>query len=180
MWRVIDVGEVRHILGAIARWRCPLCGVIFTHWPDFALPIKRYVRQEIEERVRRYVEDEARTYEEAVRENGVRITHRVEPGCPPLKMPKCIPGVRMSDEPLDCEMSRSTVWRWVGELGRRDAALREAQEVLQRRSPGSDIHRFVLTVRPQKFRLPEREGLIKTAAWWLRAIQEIRGPPDRV
>ncbi|MBF0245282.1 MAG: hypothetical protein HQL31_08425 [Planctomycetes bacterium] len=148
---------------------------MFTHWPDFAIPYKRYVRHDIEDRVRRYAEDEARTYEEAVSENGLRLIYEDWPDCPSSKMAPPIKWMR--DELLPVGMSRSTVWRWVGEFGRKEAELRVALEVIARINPRSEIHRFLMLVRSAKFRLPEREGMIKTAAHFLRALTEIRGPP---
>jgi len=83
----------------------------------------------------------------------------------------------MQDELLPVGLARSTVWRWVGELGKNAARLREALEVVARRDPCSDLHRVVLVIRPAKFRSPEREEVIKTAALLLRALTRIRGPP---
>lgn len=174
-WNVSEGNTVHHVLGAISRWCCPLCGETFTYWPEFAIPYKRYTRQEIEERVRRYVEDEARTYEEAASENGRPIIHEVGPGGPPVRMAPPVRG--MKDEPLPSSLARSTVWRWVGILGKQEAELREAMAIVSRMDPNVELHRVVLVIRPAKFRLPEREGMIKTAAWFLRVLARIRGPP---
>ena len=44
-------------------------------YPLFALPFKRYVLAFIQARCAAYVEDEARTYREGVKEGGAAICH---------------------------------------------------------------------------------------------------------
>lgn len=171
---MISGGRVRHVIGAIGRWLCPSCGRVFTHWPEFAIPRRRYVRQDVEEYPRRYVEDEARTYEEAASEDGRRIVHDAD-GALPVRMAPPIPG--MKEEPLPSSLAPSTVWRWVGWLGRQEEVLQEARDLIGKRDPSADFHRTVIVVRPAKYRSPERHVLIVTTALLLRALARIRGPP---
>jgi hypothetical protein len=51
---------------SLVRFGCPGCGKTFTHYPDFAIPHKHYTRQTIEGLSRAYVENDQKTYEEAV------------------------------------------------------------------------------------------------------------------
>jgi hypothetical protein len=51
---------------SLVRFGCPGCGKTFTHYPDFAIPHKHYTRQTIESFSRAYVENDQRTYEDAV------------------------------------------------------------------------------------------------------------------
>lgn len=166
---------VRHVLGALGRWTCPLCGESFTHWPAFAIPHKRYTRREIEERVRQYVEDEACSYRGASSYHGESILHEEGPGGPPIRMMPPMPG--MPDEPAPSHLARSTVWRWVGELGEQTRELRAALALIGQRDPNDRLHRVVVVVPLAKFRSPERERKIATATLLVRAWARIRGPP---
>jgi len=51
---------------SLVRFGCPGCGKTFTHYPDFAIPHKHYTRQTIESFSRAYIEDDQKTYEDAV------------------------------------------------------------------------------------------------------------------
>lgn len=51
---------------SLVRFGCPGCGKTFTHYPDFAIPHKHYTRQTIESFSRAYVENDQKTYEDAV------------------------------------------------------------------------------------------------------------------
>ena len=51
---------------SLVRFGCPGCGKTFTHYPDFAIPHKHYTRQTIESFSRAYVEDDQKTYQDAV------------------------------------------------------------------------------------------------------------------
>jgi hypothetical protein len=51
---------------SLVRFGCPGCGKTFTHYPDFAIPHKHYTRQTIEGLSRAYVENDQKTYEDAV------------------------------------------------------------------------------------------------------------------
>jgi hypothetical protein len=51
---------------SLVRFGCPGCGKTFTHYPDFAIPHKHYTRQTIEGFSRTYVENDQKTYQDAV------------------------------------------------------------------------------------------------------------------
>jgi hypothetical protein len=51
---------------SLVRFGCPGCGKTFTHYPDFAIPHKHYTRQTIEGFSRAYVQDDQKSYEDAV------------------------------------------------------------------------------------------------------------------
>ena len=51
---------------SLVRFGCPGCGKTFTHYPDFAMPHKHYSRQTIEGINRANVENDQKTYEDAV------------------------------------------------------------------------------------------------------------------
>jgi len=94
---VVVMRLVKRVPTHLARWKCPHCGRTFIAYPDFAVPHKHYVWQEVVERPHRYVEGAAVTYAEAAGEDGMPVFHDGEAG-----------------EREGAQMSRSTVWRWVG------------------------------------------------------------------
>ncbi len=51
---------------SLVRFICPGCGKTFTFYPDFAIAHKHYTRQTIESFSRAYVENDQKTYEDAV------------------------------------------------------------------------------------------------------------------
>ena len=57
---------VKAVFCPLVRFRCPDCGKTITSYPDFALPHKHYTRQTIECFSRAYVENDHKTYEDAV------------------------------------------------------------------------------------------------------------------
>jgi hypothetical protein len=57
---------VKAVLCTLVRFRCPDCGKTVTCYPDFAIAQKHYTRQSIEGFSRAYVQDDHKTYEDAV------------------------------------------------------------------------------------------------------------------
>ncbi len=57
---------VKAIFCTLVRFRCPNCGKTITNYPDFAIPHKHYTRQTIESFSRSYVDDDHKTYDDAV------------------------------------------------------------------------------------------------------------------
>ena len=57
---------VKAVFCTLVRFRCPDCGKTITRYPDFAIPHKHYTRQTIENLSKFYVENDEKTYEDAV------------------------------------------------------------------------------------------------------------------
>jgi hypothetical protein len=57
---------VKAVFCTLVRFRCPDCGKTITRYPDFAIPHKHYTRQTIENLSQSYVENDEKTYEDAV------------------------------------------------------------------------------------------------------------------
>jgi hypothetical protein len=57
---------VKAVYCTLVRFRCPDCGKSVTRYPDFAMPHKHYTRQTVESFSRSYVQDDEKTYEDAV------------------------------------------------------------------------------------------------------------------
>ena len=57
---------VKAVFCPLVRFRCTDCGKTITSYPDFAIPHKHYTRQTIENFSRAYVENDPKTYQDAV------------------------------------------------------------------------------------------------------------------
>jgi transposase len=57
---------VKAVFCTLVRFRCTDCGKTITSYPDFAIPHKHYTRQTIEGLSRAYVENDQKTYQDAV------------------------------------------------------------------------------------------------------------------
>lgn len=57
---------VKGVYCTLVRFKCTGCGKTFTFYPDFAVPHKHYTRQTVVHFSRSYVEDDQKTYEDAV------------------------------------------------------------------------------------------------------------------
>lgn len=57
---------VKAVFCTLVRFRCPDCGKTVTCYPDFAIAHKHYTRQSIEGFSHAYVQDDHKTYEDAV------------------------------------------------------------------------------------------------------------------
>lgn len=64
----------------------------------------------------------------------------------------------------------ATIWHLLTWLGSQTAALQTALSLLSQHDPTDDLHRFVGAVAPQKYRSPERQGILTTARRLLHVI----------
>ena len=134
---------VERVWSYLPRWKCPICGRTFTDYPPFALPFKRYALPNIQERCAAYVEDDARTYEEGVKEAGEQISH--------------------ADPDKGAKLWPSTLWRWVTALGRFPATVREALALIKQKAPSTGLFRVLgeARINESKFRSAERKLVLQ-------------------
>jgi transposase-like protein len=57
---------VQAVFCTLVRFKCSRCGKTFAFYPDFAVPHKHYTRQTVVTFSRSYVQDDQKTYEDAV------------------------------------------------------------------------------------------------------------------
>ena len=136
----------------LTRWFCPHCKSRFTYYPPFAIPKKRYVRQEIEERSLRYLEKEELSYRKASKERGMAC------------------GYKESEK----QLSHSTVHRWLGFLGAQVEMLRNLLSFITESLPHSGLHRLPLPIHPSKYRSRERKEVLQIARRLLHAQGALR------
>ena len=124
---------VEKVLSAVTRWRCRLCRLTFTGYPSFALPYKRYTAPDVVRLSRRYVQEDELSYREAVEHDGRPIFHARNDAD------------EIADDSTEGEeeqgsetvpvLAHTTVYRWIGGLGRLVGATRAAVDLIQQKDP---------------------------------------------
>lgn len=145
---------VRRAETELARWRCPDCNGTFTDYPAFAIPGKRYVKADILERSRRYLDKADATYR-AVIKSGNRST--VYEDCKGLDDGRAL--------------SQTSLWRWVGFWGRLEETLRRLLGLIMEADPVSLVHRSVRMIAPHKCRSDMRRKILQKAARLVEAAE---------
>jgi len=142
-WVVLE-RLIQKLVSLLPRWKCPLCRGTFTEYPDFALPHKRYVAPEIQQRSHVYVGQEDATYAKAAQDKEMAVCHEGDEG---QSQGQCL--------------SASTVWRWVGFLGALKATVRRAARLVRQRVPRLGLARTVYAVAARKYRSPARRQIVQ-------------------
>lgn len=147
-FRFVAGDMVRVVLTILLRWKCPLCRGTFTDYPPFAVPYKRYVRDDIEGFSERYVETDQQTYRSVVRPEKTAVGYE-----------------------NDCQrqLDHSTVWKWLGWLGRLEQRLHMMLEWIRYQSPSHGLFRELTPIAPKKYRSERRKRVLEQARLLLRA-----------
>lgn len=149
---------VKRVLSLLTRWKCPLCKGSFTHYPPFALPHKRYVRDCVFELSEQYLERDELSCRRAVEVEGMPVFHDCR-----------------DDGTIDeRSLSHSTLHRWLPFFLTLGATLREALHLIRARSTSSDLFRRVFPVAPGKYRSEQRRAVLTMALKVLSTDREYR------
>jgi len=134
---------VKQVESLLLRWKCILCKATFTEYPDFALPYKRYVTDDILRLSGRYLEQYLETYRRLVTDqtdpNRTLPTAYKQGGC----------------------LAHSTPWNWMKLLGGLPVMYQAGLELIGRFEPGTDLFRRFTPVAPRKYRSPARKKLLQ-------------------
>lgn len=143
---------VQRVVSALTRWKCPCCGTTFTLYPEFALPHKRYVRQDVCRLSERYVVDDGVSYRKAVKVNRMAVCYDAGGG-----------------RPLDDRVLwPSTLHRWIGFLGGLKDTLQRAWRLIREKSSTCDVFRQAIPVPCCKYRSEQRREVLQTCGRLLR------------
>ena len=160
-WFYVIVGRVvKRVLSTISRWKCGVCNKTFTLYPDFGLPYKRYVRQDLCRLSERYVSDDGLSYRKAVEVNRMSVFYNVPEG-----------GRDATDER---SLSHTTVHRWISFLGALKQTLSQAWQLIRAESPSCALFRSSAAVPAHKYRSEPRKQLLHTCGRVLQADQAYR------
>jgi len=145
----------------LARWQCRKCDCVFTDYPAFVLPYKRYAGFTLLHKAALYLEDAQQTYRKTTGPQGWTTGYVTPPGAPAI---------------VERKLDHSTIWRMLGWLGSEVAALLAGIPVIQDGSPRSTCHPLLGTLAPHKFRSPERERVLCQARQLLDLIANRENP----
>lgn len=146
---------VKVLVIVIARWRCSHCRYVFTDYPPFVFPYRRYASDSLLPLARNYVEQDSCSYQQAVSHSGGQFCYDASPG------QKKYDG---------WALNRSTLWRFLLFLGTQTATLQTGLQLWLEHDPLSTLHRFSGTVAPHKYRSSPREEILRHARRLLHLV----------
>jgi hypothetical protein len=156
--RVFDLRLDEFVVEVVPSWRvrfrCRPCQKVFTEYPPFALPHKRFVKQDVLAKALNYLADQqpdgqAATYRESVRDK------RVPPG--------------YANNNKGRQLSHVTLWRWLSWLGSLKNLVQRATQLVLQKDPQADLHRKSCPVAHGKTRSPQRRQTLEQATMTLHA-----------
>lgn len=149
---VIAGNSTEKVEGFLARCVCPVCAKTFTDYPDFALPFKRYIREQMQDKSKQYLEEDNSSLEE--------IAGRTVAG-----RGSC----NTSDEQY---LAASTLWRWTDYFGNLTSVLARAGSLIRSKDPSSNIFRVSCSVSTRKYTEPGRGRILRTCLCLLKTESE--------
>lgn len=145
---VIAGNWVHRFFTLLMRWKCALCGRTFTFYPSFCVPYKRLVLADITRVSGHYVEADEASYRAVVRPQGMGIGYAETPS-------------------TERQLSHTTVWRWLGDLGACRARLQAGLRLIQDKDPSLALHRQIRPVATRKYRTELRREQLQTGRFLL-------------
>ena len=158
-FRWVLCGIVRVFMTILLRWKCPLCAGTFTDYPCFAVPYKRYVRDDLERLSARYVEQDKASYRSVVRSGGLATGY---------------------EDHAERQLEHSTVWKWLGWHATQEKRSASMLEWIRYRNPSHGIFRAMVPVAPRKYRSERRKRELEQARLLLQAARVYRDLTDRL
>jgi hypothetical protein len=155
--RVFDLQLDEFVVEVIPSWRvrfrCSHCQAVFTEYPPFALPHKRFVKQDLLAKTQNYLAQqqagEPTTYRESVREQHVPPSY--------------------ANNDNGRQLSHVTLWRWLSWLASLKPLVQRATQLVLQKNPQADLHRQCCPVPLAKVRSLERRQTLEQAAMTLHA-----------
>jgi hypothetical protein len=155
--RVFDPQLDEFVVEVIPSWRvrfrCSHCHAGFTECPPFALPYKRFVKQELLAKAQNYLAqqqaDEPTTYRESIREQRVPLS--------------------CANDQNGRQLSPVTLWRWLSWLASLKHLVQRATQLVLQKDPRANLHRPCCPVPLAKVRSPERRRTLEQATLTLHA-----------
>jgi len=146
-FRFILADIVKQIESLLLRWKCILCKATFTEYPDFALPYKRYVSDDILRLSGQYLEQHRETYRRLVSDQTDR--NRTQ--------------VTAYEKKPRSSLAYSTPWNWMKLLGGLPVVYQAGLELIRNFEPGTELFRRFAPVAPRKYRSQARKRLLQRA-----------------
>ena len=137
------------------RFRCRHCLKTFTEYPPFALPHKRFIKQDVLAKAQKYLSAEKKpkcraTYREAVWEGRGPLSYAAD------------------QEGHQC--SHSTVWRWLSWLGSLNDLRERATQLIFQKDPQAHLHWEPHPIAAHKVRSEDRRKTLGQAFMMLDVV----------
>ncbi len=133
------------------RFRCSHCDAVFTEYPPFALPHKRFVKQGLLAKAQQCLADQPTdrqtTYRESIREQRVPLSY--------------------ANDHNGRQFSHVTLWRWLSWLGSLKDLVQWGTQLVLQKDPRADVHRQNCPVALAKVRSPQRRRTLEQATMTL-------------
>ena len=144
---VILESLVKKVKSFLGRFVCGLCQGSFTCYPSYALPYKRYLRPQIQEKSQEYVQESAKTYEQAASYEKGPIFHEKSDK-------KSEQSLEKTESPAnqEKEFSKSSVWRWLCFFGKQEENLTKMLSLIGQKDPQTKLFRKVYLIQPRKYK----------------------------
>jgi len=143
----LDEFVIEVILSWRVRFRCRQCQKVFTEYPPFALPYKRFVKQEVLGKAQNYLDrqppDARATYRESLREKRYPLGY--------------------ANQNKGRQLSHVTLWRWLSWLGSLKNLVQQATQLILQKDPRADVHRQSCPIADAKVRSAERRRTLEQA-----------------
>ena len=142
------LGRCIHVaLSWILRWHCLRCGKLFTDYPPFALPRKRFIKQPVLEKANENLGTD-HSYRKTVEYDGMPIMYDDRSAVAEW-------------QPVG--LAPSTVWRWLSWLGGMRRAVRAATGLIRKKEPDAPPYRKAWAVPTGKYRSRHRRVTLQRA-----------------
>ena len=144
---IVDI-LVKAVFCTLVRFRCTGCGKTITSYPDFAIPHKHYTRQTIVGLSRSYVENDQKTYQDAVViDNGV------------------------AERPVSGQaLAPSSVHRWISTLAALIIAHQQALKKSLQQNPAAQLrsHLEPIQIPEKKYKTSNRRHCLLRCRWFFK------------
>ena len=134
------------------RWKCYFCKDKFTVYPDFLLPYKRFITNDILKLCHDYIKRGTTSYRKIVQPHGSHYVY---------------------SSTDSCELSHVTVWNWFKTLASFMETAHKATLLLVKKIPNCGIHRDILPITARKFQSEQRHQLLKISECVMRTYDTI-------
>ncbi len=144
---IVDV-LVKAVFCTLVRFRCTDCGKTITSYPDFAIAHKHYTRQTIEGFSRAYVQNDQKTYEDAV---------MTDDGVP--------------ERPVSGRaLAPSSVHRWISTLAELIIAHQQALKKSLQKNPAAQLWRHLgpIQIPEKKYKTSNRRHCLLRCRWFFK------------
>jgi len=139
---------VKAVFCTLVRFRCADCGKTITNYPDFAIPNKHYTRQTIEGFSRAYVENDQKSYQDAV-----------------------VIDDAVAERPVSGQaLAPSSVHRWITTLTALIIAHRQALKKSLQQNPAAQLgsHLELIQIPKKKYKTHNRKHCLLWCRWFFK------------